>query len=200
MDPFDAKLGSNTGRDFQRCEKYRAPSWSWASTHGPCRFPRVSEGSRIVPELRATVIGCEMQYKTTNVYGEVTDGVLTISGKMKHTYVGKHKERLFSRPGSANPYAMGGHYSLFDDQTGNEVAGINVDDWRWHGSEIWIMPIQTTFSSCLEGLALVNVEAPALSRPRFQRVGLFTMHHGGNRFLNPELWLRDAERVTIDIV
>ena len=72
-----------------RPEKYRAPSWSWASAEGLIRAsylePKLASAGVVL--CRAEVLDCVVDLAHENLpFGEVTGGVLRLKGKMKKAH------------------------------------------------------------------------------------------------------------------
>ena len=63
----------------RRPTKYRAPSWTWASTDGEVVYPEQGQGSK---ETCLEVIEANMKYKGGDVFGQVEMGKLKVRGFM----------------------------------------------------------------------------------------------------------------------
>lgn len=72
-------IGWEPKRILPKPRSYRAPSWSWAAVDGPIRFrtpcyPDQNEPSRLAHVLEASVVPV-----TTDPFGQIVSGVLTLS-------------------------------------------------------------------------------------------------------------------------
>ncbi|KAJ9666654.1 hypothetical protein H2201_003313 [Coniosporium apollinis] len=151
---------------WSRAEKFRAPSWSWASIDGPImrRYCRFDEGMH---EALAAVVDVSVAYKDSHASSLVTGAELHIMGKLalagpragcESSYYGDDFRPFEFRDVSQCPPDERKVDVKFDDSRDEEDRSTGV-----------CLPIKRNApSNGIHGLALRKVEGQI-----FRRVGLF---------------------------
>ncbi|KAF9878799.1 hypothetical protein CkaCkLH20_03699 [Colletotrichum karsti] len=186
----------------RRPAKYRAPSWSWASTEGQVSSFGVSANmpAMMLPETMPPITTCEivdLEVKTVpagNPFGMVTDGHLKIRGKLRQIV-------WYNSGWSLDGYV----YPLRDtdepqlNERGRRVnPGMTVQidhpkDWPL-GEEILLWSLEICKTSEGQGYALLLNEAGGHNET-FQRVGRLNVIERTNNWFDTEHELREIKIV-----
>ena len=178
----------------RRPEKYRAPSWSWASVDGAIEFC----GSPSYPKPVAEVIQCEVLLaNSSKPFGAVIDGHLVIRGLLRSLEIDEVLQYFDLRP---NKFTGAKIPKMILD--GNEVLPVsnavslpdNISGDAQVDQRIWLLEMgryQAYPCGC------VLRQASQKDHRSFRRIGWFDIR---SRSFDATWWTRDTSVETITIV
>ncbi|KAH7312978.1 heterokaryon incompatibility protein-domain-containing protein [Rhexocercosporidium sp. MPI-PUGE-AT-0058] len=178
----------------KRPERYRAPSWSWASIEGEIDFPGRyaaddddGRHSRLVIEL----VTCHTQLENSVApYGAVRSGILKLKGKLRQATWYYDAEELVLHDSYRDEIAGTTRKDAFESGWADNVAD--------RSQEIWCLEVyESAGIYASRGLLLTEVStepAPAEEGYYFSRVGYFKL------FLRKRSIFQDIKQSTLTIV
>ena len=94
--PFGLLWCASHGSGTRVTDKWRAPSWSWASIDGPVNSQGYRAGATILDKIldQAAVLSANVQLAGDNPFGEVTEGLITLCGRTKRASRASTKQQF----------------------------------------------------------------------------------------------------------
>jgi hypothetical protein len=94
--PFGLLWQASHGKGTRVTDKWRAPSWSWASIDGPVNSQGYRPGAILLDKIldEAVVLSAKVHLAGENPFGEVTDGLITIRGRTKRARRASTKQQF----------------------------------------------------------------------------------------------------------
>jgi hypothetical protein len=94
--PFGLLWHASHGEGKRVTDKWRAPSWSWASIDGPVDSQGYRAHAILLDKIldKAVILSAVVHLAGENPFGEVTDGLITIRGRTKRARRASTKEQF----------------------------------------------------------------------------------------------------------
>jgi hypothetical protein len=94
--PFGLLWQASHREGMRVTDKWRAPSWSWASIDGPVNSQGYRAGAILLDHIldQSVVLSAEVHLAGQNPFGEVTEGHITICGRTKRARRASTKEQF----------------------------------------------------------------------------------------------------------
>ena len=177
----------------QMPETYVAPSWSWASHHGPVNFFAGTQG------LNISTLRAETLLASTDPFGQVTGGYLRIAGKTQRVLVRYNETSQIS-----DLTYTSSNQSLYSTSTGQEIGRCSFDERSYlvragsvHESgietEVTCLPIQ--YRNRVQYIVMILKPTDSGKDDEYRRIGLGTIQlRQGDSLLSQDVFDDAVER------